>query len=189
MIQLRSDCLVFRTSDGDVPCSAEYVAVELIGESVSLIDPIVVHEAAQGVLHYFRDELGRDHVTVGEFSEALAKVLRGFGVKVQAAESVLGGEVEVPIPVPEGDLQRLAADAGSGFELGFFFRLREELRAHVRSQPRLVRFTGLRPCVKRLVGVKRWSPRCEDLSDRIVEYLRGCLSELKPGPTCALIVL
>jgi hypothetical protein len=83
MIQLNPDCLVFQTADGDyIPCSAEFVTLELIGDAADLLDPELIQDASAAVLHYFKYELGRTHVSVGEFSMALEKVLRGFGLSV-----------------------------------------------------------------------------------------------------------
>ena len=183
MIQLRSDCLVFKTADGSVPCSAEQVAIELVGDGLGLVDPEIVRQAALGVLHYFREELGRDQVTVGEFSAALARVLRGFGLQVEAEEA----SVDVR-RVVESDLCRLAADSGPGFELVFFARLRAELTARLRESPAALCFTGLRPCVKRLVGTRRWSPRCDSLRDHIIDYLSRCLGAATEAGACALVV-
>ena len=40
MIQLHPDCLIFRTSQGElIPCSAESVTIEMIGDASSVIDP------------------------------------------------------------------------------------------------------------------------------------------------------
>jgi hypothetical protein len=194
MIQLRSDYLVFKTSDGGVPCSAELVAVELMGDSASLLDPEVLQQVAAGVLHYFRDELGRITVSVGEFSEALARVLRGFGFEVTVEDAASPGghsaAATTPAPAPdrvtETDLRRLAEEAGAAFELTFFPRLRAEVRARLRESPVLLRFTGLRACVKQLAGARRWCLRCQTLSDQINAYLRRCLTE--EHRDCALLV-
>ena len=68
MIKLHSDCLVFETAQGEqIPCSAESVSVEMLGDAGAVIDPEVVRAAAAAVLHYFRHELGRESVTVAEF--------------------------------------------------------------------------------------------------------------------------
>ena len=63
MIQLHPDCLIFETSSGEsIPCSAEVVTIELVGDSK--LDPEIVREAASAVVYYFRHELGRDNVSV-----------------------------------------------------------------------------------------------------------------------------
>jgi hypothetical protein len=74
MIQLHPDCLIFRTSQGElIPCSAESVTIEMIGDASSLIDPETVREAAAAVVHYFKYDLHRDTVSVAEFSDALQR--------------------------------------------------------------------------------------------------------------------
>jgi hypothetical protein len=185
MIQLRTDCLVFETASGRVPFSAEQVAVELIGDAAELLDAELLHHAAAGVLHYFKEELGRDFVTVGEFSEALARVLRGFGLNVVADEEAAAPSAGSAVPT--FDLRRLAGESGASFELAFFQRLREELHRQIAASPRVVRLTGLRGCVKQLLAARRWCPRCRRLSDQIVSYLRQCLRE-DPAAACALVV-
>ena len=166
-----------------IPCSAELLSVELIGEAAALLEPEFVRHAVAAVLHFFKHDQGRVEVSVGEFSEALERVLRGFGVTLKAPG--------VPASAPgvcELDLRQLACESGKGFELAFFNRLRAELRRGLDESPRLVRFTGLRGCVKQLVGAQRWSGRCQRLSDQIVADLRGCFGEERTRGECALLV-
>ena len=87
MIALQSDCLIFQLNNGEsVPCSPEMISVELIGDSGGHLDPEVLHHAAASVFHYFKKELSRETVTVGEFAGALEKVLRNLGLTLQADE-------------------------------------------------------------------------------------------------------
>jgi hypothetical protein len=185
MIQLHSDALLFEMPGGEaIPCSAETVTIQLIGEAANMLDPELVHNAARAVLHYFKVEQGRSFVSIGEFSEALAAVLRGFGLDVKEA-----GATETARRVSESDLRCLACECGKGFELAFFPLLRDELRAQLGRRPHLVRFNGLRSCVKQLAGARRWSNRCQQLNDQIVEYLRHCLSTEQRAKDCALMVV
>jgi hypothetical protein len=185
MIQLRSDCLVFKTATGHmIPCSAELLSIELIGEAAAALEPEYVRHAVAAVLHYFKHDQGRIEVTFDEFSEALGRALHGFGVTIQTP-----GAPEPPRRVCDSDLRQLACESGKGFELVFFNRLREELRSNLEDSPHLVRFTGLRSCVKQLAGAQRWSGRCEELSDQIVAYLRGCLGAESRPRECALLVI
>jgi hypothetical protein len=69
----------------------------------------------------------------------------------------------------------LARESGQGGELFFFPRLRAELHRHLEQAPRVLRFRGLRGCVKQLTGARRWSQRCRSLEGEIVAYLRQCL--------------
>jgi hypothetical protein len=184
MIALAANCLLFKMATGEsVPFSAEMISVELLGETEKVFDPEFVSHAANAVFYYFKHELNRKSVTVGEFTLALEKVLQGFALMPQIAQ-----KSAIPSRVLESDLGELASEFDAGCELFFFPRLREELRLQLQQTPRFVRYRGLRGCVKHLAGAQRWSPRCQTLHDRIVEFLRNCLSaEAKPAG-CALLV-
>jgi hypothetical protein len=182
MIALATDYLVFQMASGEsVPFSADAISDELIGESDSTYDPELVGQAANAVFHYFKHELGCQTVTVGEFAAALEKVLEGFNLGTR-------GAVERAKLVRESDLCALARDCSGGGELVLFPRLREELRLHLEADCRVIRFRGLRECVKQLSGARRWSVKCQVMQEQMVEYLRKCLSALGKGKEVALVV-
>jgi hypothetical protein len=186
MILLRPDCLGFKTMTGEaIPCTAQQMTVELLGEAAHLVDEEVVKNAAEAVLHYFKSELGRTTVTTAEFSQALEHVLRGLGFDVQSQASVNPATAGRVI---DSDLRMLASESGKGFELIFFSKLRDELKLRLGESPHVLRFKGLRGCVKQLVGAKRWGLKCQRLNDQIVEYLRTCLSAEFGGKSCSLVV-
>jgi hypothetical protein len=189
MIQLKSDCLIFQTGDGDqIPCSAEWVTLELMGHGAAWIDPHIIQDVAAAVLHYFKNDLKREYVSVGEFALALEKVLRGFGLTVYADQHHVAATPKEKCVV-ESNLQELASAAGKGFELVFFPQLREELKSKLELSPQVLRFRGLRGCVKQLSGSERWNQRCQSLNDQIVEFLRGCWESESASQSCALVVL
>jgi hypothetical protein len=187
MITLASNCLLFEMTTGEsIPFSAEMISVELSGDDAGMFDPEFVKHATNAVFHYFKSELGRETITVAEFAGALEKVLRGFDFKLKSP-----GKMSVPgasSQVLESDLRRLAHESGHGCELFFFNRLRDELRLQLQQQPRMVRFRGLRGCVKQLAGAQRWCARCRELHDQIVDFLRNCLSAESDRKNCALLV-
>jgi hypothetical protein len=191
MIQLKTDCLIFNTEDGEqVPCSAEWVTLELMGEGADLVDPEVVHHASAAVLHYFKHELQRQSVSVGEFAIALEKVLRSFGLSVYADHQPQTPVEPAPRRVLESNLNELASHAASeGFELLFFPHLRQELKRQLDQSPNVLRFHGLRGCVKQLAGTERWNGRCQSLNDQIVDYLRSCWETEPARRSCALMVV
>jgi hypothetical protein len=190
MIILAEDCLVLRDASGEgIPCSAETISVELIGENASMFDAEFIKQAAGAVLHYFRDELGRTSVTMAEFSMALENVLLGF--KLAAGKKIMADKKVAPDPakrIAQSDLCRLAAETDNGGELIFFPRLRDELRAQLQQSPQMLCFRGIRGCVKQLTGARRWSHRCQSLHDQIVEFLRSCMSREDSAVDCALVV-
>lgn len=183
MIQLHHDYLLFETASGEsIPCSAEKLVVELVGDYASAIDPVLLQQASAAVLHYFKHDLQRDQVTIAEFSSVLERVLRHFGISVSAVEAEPGD------PTEPSDLQQLVSSTEAGFELAFFCRLRAELHSRLTKAPRVVTFCGLRGCVKQLAGAKRWCPRCQTLNDQIVDYLRNCLSREQHATACELVI-
>jgi hypothetical protein len=182
MILLRPDCLVFEIATGErIACSAEAVAIEVIGDPV-LLDPEIVKNAAAAVLHYFKHDLDQAVVSVAEFAAALKRALEGLGLRVSVPEPG-------PIRIANSDLERLACEVGPSMELIFYARLREELRRHLREMPQVLRFRGLHACVKQLLGAKRWSPRCQVLNDQIVTFLRQGLGADGAAARCALVVM
>lgn len=171
MIALASDCLVVQMPGGEaIPCSAEMVCVEVEGDLAGALDPEFVTHATSAVFHYFKHELGRKAVSAGELAGALEKVLRGFALTIPTESPS-----SATSPVTEADLRLLALDCGHSRELMFFPRLRDELRRQLRQGPRVLRFCGLRGCVKHLAGAQRWSERCRTLQTEILDYLRECL--------------
>lgn len=183
MIQLNPDYLLFQTDSGEaIPCSAELITIELIGEAAAFIDPDIIRQVASAVLHYFKEDLKKDVVSINEFSQALERVLRGLGFTVETEpESPERGAVQL-------DLCKLAAESAGGIELGFFPTLRGYLRQQIRDGSDTVAFEGLRACVKELAGAKRWTPRCQILSDQIVEYLRECFAAEASGDETRLVI-
>src|SRR5689334_23924713 len=182
MIALGQDFLVFRLATGEsLPLSAEMVSADIMASGPQAFDREFVDHAASAVFYYYKVELGRQTVTLGEFAETLEKVLKGFKLENP------GPAAKCRLHVQEADLSQLA-ESGGGCELFFFPRLRDELRHQLKECPRVLRFRGLRRCVKRLAGARRWSTRCQCLQDRIVEYLRECVSAEKREKEFALVV-
>lgn len=184
MIWLGSDYLMFQMPSGEsVAFSSDAIAVEIVDETDGELDPNMVRQAASAVYHYFKDELGRQSVTVREFAQAMEKALEGFEISIVSAE-----QHRITRSVAEADLCRIAQDSGRAFELTFFPRLRDELKTQLIGAPNVIRFTGLRRCVKELTGAKRWSSRCTAMEEQIVGYVRGCLNADAAKAGCMLMV-
>ena len=188
MIILQSDCLVFEMSTGEsVPCSAESVAIEIIGDAVHELDSELIHNVSAAVLHYFKVEQQRVSVSIPEFTAVLEKVLRGLGFDVVPNEMDLSqGQAAVSQPT---DLCAIASESGKGFELAFFEKLRKTTIEQLESSPDQIQFSGLRGCVKQLLGARRWSSRCEAMSDQIVAFIRSCFASYANDSSCALVVV
>ncbi len=202
MILLRPDFLAFESADGElIPCSAQEVVVELMGDAAQWLDEEVIRHASEAVLHFFRHEKGRETVSMAEFVQALEQVLKGLGFEIKAGGTpkkfgltAPSGAGESPGLSPsrrviEADLLELAGQSQAGAELFFFPLLRDAVNRRLDGSPLVLRFRGLRECVKRIVGAKRWNPACQSMNDQIVDYLRTCLSQGKAGEGCALVVV
>jgi hypothetical protein len=189
MILLRPDCLVFETAAGEhIPCAAKEVTFELVGEAAKWLDAETIENAAAAVLHYFRKERKQESVSVAQFASALEKVFVELGLEVKMSVPLAPTASTAPPsrPLVEADLRGFAGDGG---ELFLFPRLREEVRRRLDGTPRVLRFHGLRDCVKQITGAKRWGAQCRALNDQIVDYLRTCFSTEKAGTGSALVVL
>ncbi|MBI4662843.1 MAG: hypothetical protein HY735_28850 [Verrucomicrobia bacterium] len=183
MIQLHRDYLLLQTPSGNfVPCTTELFSIQLIDSTGSVVDADMIRQAAAAVLHYFKHDLGRQSVSVAEFANALEHVLKAVGLTPTAAAAKGSDHLVVT------DLHTLATGALGGFELAFFSSLRAELKNRLAASPQVLRFQGLRGCVKELLGAKRWSHRCQELNDQIVDYLRDCLETEAPAASCGLVV-
>jgi len=190
MILLRHDCLVFKTSDGDFPFAAEQVTMEVIGDAIQFLDEETIKDASEAVLHYFKCELGKSTVTIGEFTIALERALRALGLTVQSSSSKPASSNFMPSNprIVESDLSCLAPETDLTMELMFFSKLRTSLQELLVQGPDVVRFRGLRPCVKRMLKVRRWTNDCKCLNDQIVDYLRTCFGSERRTAACALVV-
>jgi hypothetical protein len=167
MIQLREDCLLIANEDGGyAPVAVGQLTLEIAGAAAGGLDPETLRHVAAGVLHYFRDELGKTTVTIAEFGEAFAKALRGLGFDVDFPDT--GDDAGRR----GSDLRELAVGAGKLGELEFFPLLQLRLREHLAQASGVIEFSGLRSCVKILTGRKIWCPRCDELELKIVETLR-----------------
>ncbi|HPC59685.1 MAG TPA: hypothetical protein PKX23_03420 [Verrucomicrobiota bacterium] len=183
MILLAQNCLVFETPDGGVPFTPDMISVEVSGQDDHGFGPEFIEQAASAVFHYFKHDQGRLSITIAEFAEAMEKVLAGFSPAPPTPSNAAASP-----EVRESDLRQIARESGGGFELVFFPRLRHELRQQLSLAPRVLRFRGLRGCVKDLLGARRWTPKCRALQDQIVCFLRECLSAEPRQTGFALVV-
>ena len=112
MIALQSDHLLFELTNGEsVPCSAEMITIEIAGNSEGFLDQEMLRHAATSVFHYFKVELQRQSVTVGEFALALEKALLGVGLTLYADHSTQDGETRA------SDLDVIARESAENLEL------------------------------------------------------------------------
>jgi len=194
MIALRDDFLLVAQEGGHyIPCSVEHLTFELAGSAANQVDPEWMKQAAAGVLHYFKDELGQSHVTVAEFTTALSKVFQGLGMTAEVTTiAPPAAEPEGPPAPPQvvwrGDLQAIAVESGELGELAFQKALLSQLTMALESSSQTVEFSGLRGCVKMITGRKHWCPECRKWSAWIVDLLRSWMSEKAGHRHVSLVV-
>ena len=182
MIQLHPDYFILQRDFGElIPCSAETIALEIKLHTDSDLDPEWIRQAALAVLHYFKHDLEKTFVTIDEFSSALKRVICSLDqIKNQSSHS--------RGPTQSTDLKSIAVQTGVGFELIFFNRLREEFTLRLGDNPKLLLFERLRDCVKQLLGVSRWTRKCQALGDQIVYFLRRCFEVDSHPADCSLVI-
>ncbi len=183
MIALRDDCLLVESTDGGfLPCSIHQLTLEFVGPAAELLDAETLKNAAAGVLHYFKHELGRPCVSAEEFAGTLARVLQGLGIVAEV------------VPIRESvstrvlDLRSLASGSGKLGELEFFSRLRAALKEQLADAPSRLEFHGLRSCVKQLAARRNWCRTCDRLEGWIIELLRGWYAQEPASASTALVV-
>lgn len=121
----------------------------------------------QTVATYLRNDFQASVVGLSQLRTAVQSVLQVIGYSDIAAQFE-------PLPAPVRiSLERIAREAGDGYELFFFRLLQQRLREIVESPSVRVEFFDLRPCVKHLRSAKNWRSDCAGLHAEIVRFIRG----------------
>ena len=184
MISLASDCLLFQLANGEsVPFSAEMISVEVSGDSAGSSNRISSNTRPT------RSSITSRTTSAARRSPSPNSPAR-WKKSCAASASCRPRRPEAVTPRPpvlDADLLHWRANPGWVVNC-FSFPACATNYGPLRSEPRLVRFHGLRGCVKQLAGARRWSPRCQTLQVQIVEYLRECLSAETRAGECALLV-
>ena len=80
--------------------------------------------------------------------------------------------LELGTPGERLNLVDLVREAGTGYELAFFNRLRDRLHSLIGAGATEVDLVGLASCVKELRSRKSWSRGCDALQEEIVSFVR-----------------
>jgi len=105
-------------------------------------------------------------ISVPRLTRLVADVLQVIGYSEISSYLVLG------TPGERLDLVDLVREAGAGYELAFFERLRARLQSLIGAGTTDVDLVGLAPCVKQLRARKSWSRGCDALQEEIVSFVR-----------------
>lgn len=175
MIWLNKDMAWVRTDDGRlVPFDGHRLAasIERAAHRVGLSEQWLAEAIVAAVNTFACDCLRDQAVAETELVSVVEGVLRAMGYDEVARAYVAARRVE-PI-----DLDALAAQTGTGFELDFFRQLDAALGTAARRGLTELQVCGLRACVMQLRGAQRWSTGCARLADEIVEYVRARLGRM-----------
>jgi hypothetical protein len=173
------------------------IVVELAGKCGSLPDRELITQAISAVVHYIKTDLKVDTIPADEFSTLLEAVLEGFGFVVKTKVKNGNGGPAIKTRKCERDnksteiinLQQVAEDVGYGYELFFFDRLRQTVAKSMLKRPHLLYLYGLRDCVRYLTGTRKWTPRCQKLSEEIVFFARIQFQQTcHDGIDCTLLI-
>ena len=194
MIQLKTDCLIFQTNDGEqVPCSAEWVTLELMGEGAQigrsrsrparLGGRPALFQARIAAAVCFRGGIRR-RVGKGPAQFRPERLCRSRSPvqarrrTARAPRSWIAISERWP-PAPPGRDSSCCS----------FRNCARNCNANWNNRPMCSASRGLRDCVKQLAGTPRWNRRCQNLNDQIVDFLRSCWQTESASQSCALVVL
>lgn len=118
------------------------------------------------IAQYLASHYEANAISIPRLTRLLSDVLQVIGYSEIAAHLTLG------LPGERLNLVDLVQEAGAGYELAFFNRLRDRLQSLIGAGTTDVDLVGLAPCVKQLRARKSWSRGCDALQEEIVSFVR-----------------
>jgi len=163
MIQLREDIVWVRAADDTL---TPFDGPRLTGSIQRAIrDQLLAESIATAIYRYACET---QTICAAEIAELACAALTMFGL-TECADAYRHRRRFAEI-----QLDQLAGS--ETFELGFYRQLDDELRALV--EPARLNLRGLRACVMRLRGARRWGESCRVLADDIVGFVRDRVQQV-----------
>jgi hypothetical protein len=135
----------------------------IVDKDLAKLQPWVLEQIIESIFYYFKNDLKRESVSHTDFISLIRNLQKSFYQHTNQNQRQL-------------DLFDVAKTCGSAFELEFFSRIREFLTAKASAESPYhqppIELTGLRKCCKFLAGRQRWSKRCAEVRDEIVNFIR-----------------
>jgi hypothetical protein len=135
----------------------------VMDKDLAKLQPWVLEQIIESIFSYFKNDLKRESVSHTDFISLIRNLQKSFYQHTNQNQRQL-------------NLFDVAKTCGSAFELEFFSRIREFLTSKTSPpspyQQPPIELTGLRQCCKFLAGRQRWSKRCAEVRDEIVNYIR-----------------
>ena len=139
--------------------------IQEAAQRAGIKDAWFAEHIARGIVIYLRERFAHSSIGIDELFAKISQTLQVVGFPQIARQ------LEPSAPPAVMCLETLAAQAGNGYELGFFQLLAESLRDARDRGSVHVHCAGLTPAVTRLCQAKRWGRRCEQLRDEILTFV------------------
>ena len=143
------------------------VALQRAAREAQLEDFPFLADIRNGVVEYLECKCSLRMLKVGELYDRVRRMLVTIG-----CESI-ASKLEPIAPPVTVSLVATAMEAGNGFELAFFEKLRAELSSLRQEGAEQIHFTGLRESSLILRGTSKWNRHCEKLHGEIEEFLKA----------------
>lgn len=141
------------------------VALERAARAAQHEDFPFVADIRGGIVRYLETKCPLKLLQLEELYERIRRMLVKIGCEGIAAQL---RQLAPPLTV---SLVGAAVEAGNGYELAFFARLRSELDELRAAGAEEIRFSGLRESSLILRGASKWNPQCEKLQAEIRTFL------------------
>jgi hypothetical protein len=135
-------------------------------------------DVARSVTLFLKSQRSGKPFSLGSFTSMVRRALQEIGY----------GEV-APFFLQDGldlsfSLLEVAETSGTGFEMGFFHGCLEACKKMLSTgvAARLA-LEDLEPAVKHVLGNANWTPRCQDVADELVTFLRHHVPQHAPNHT------
>lgn len=170
MIQAREDMVWVQHADGRLePFDAAVLIASIcaVNHTAAVAEGLLTaaESVADAIHRHACDHLAAQRITTGEIVEIVESLLEMLGYEAEARA------YRVDRRSTEIRLDEIADRTSTGFILAFYREIDEALaRAQERGSVQL-RMSGLRACVLKLSGARRWGMNCKRLADEIVDHV------------------
>jgi hypothetical protein len=133
-------------------------------------------DITRSLMMYLRNKFPGTAITIEEMNRRIRQILAKIGFQD------IGDRVNLAPPLLHVSLHDLAMEA-EGYELRFFQLLEERLAELMELGVRRITLSHARRGVKTLRAVRNWGPKCDELKQDIVHFLRN---RLLSRPDCSV---
>lgn len=188
MISLPQQLPMIQIGPGQVAaCDPDWLQNTLRGAARNVNVPdFFADDIVRGVVYFLRNSYRGTVIAIETLFDKIRTSLNEVGLKEMSDKLAT---TPPPISISLTDIARRA---GSGYELMFYQILAERFRMAAERGIEHLYCYGLRKCVKHLIGAKNWSPRCEQLSLEIEDFLNAQHLRIKtvmPDSTLAMAII